>query len=298
MPGLKPADADTVLGNDATGGLGELRLVHPPATFPVTPASRVALEAIGTHQRLLSGTGLDWGTGSGILAIAAARIAGVTAVYGLDIVPPNIDAARENARLNGAAAKTQFMHADSFSPVEAADQVTLAGLHGRIQFVLANPPSSPGDDGFEFRRRVLREAREFLVPGGVVFLNISAQYGRQRIAHLTSDAPGFIHAGLLATTGRVPFNLGRPDLLECLRAYAREEHRGGLLYEFTLPGRPEHELVTGEAALAYYERTGENPLSRWQAHLFEFRRDSVDPAKYAGPAGDGRPAHQRIAQPG
>lgn len=35
-------------------------------------------------------------------------------------------------------------------------------LRGQLDFVLANPPSSDGDDGFTFRRIVLRDSAEYL----------------------------------------------------------------------------------------------------------------------------------------
>ena len=146
----------------------------------------------------------------------------------------------------------------------------MAALRGNVQFILANPPSSEGDDGFDFRRRILRESQDFLVDGGVVFLSISFQYSKQRIANLTNGATGFTHGGVLATTDRVPFDLNRPDLLDCLRAYVREEQRGGLAYEFMLPGGGDEDLVTAQAAMAHYERTGASPLSKWQTHLFEY----------------------------
>lgn len=41
-------------------------------------------------------------------------------------------------------------------------------LHGGVDFVLSNPPSSQGDDGFGFRREVLR-GREFLKKGGKAY---------------------------------------------------------------------------------------------------------------------------------
>ncbi|MEO1175277.1 MAG: 50S ribosomal protein L11 methyltransferase, partial [Myxococcota bacterium] len=44
---------------------------------------------------------LDVGTGSGILAIAAAKL-GVSRIVGIDIDPEAVDVARENAALNGA----------------------------------------------------------------------------------------------------------------------------------------------------------------------------------------------------
>ena len=268
MLGVGKSDGETELSNEATCGLGQLQIRHPSGTFPVTPASLVSLRAIGTHQQLLSGIGMDWGPGSGVLSIAVARIKAVTMVYGLEIVPDNVEIARKNARTNGVEKKTEFLHSDSFLPFDQTDRNTVASLKGTVQFVLANPPASDGDDGFDFRRRVLRESREFLSRGGVVFLSISSQYGGKRIKSLADDAPGFDHGGVLATTDWVPFDLKRPDLLECLKNYVNEERRGGLEYEFVLPGDQSNVFVNAQAALAHYERTGESPLSRWQTHLF------------------------------
>ena len=268
MLGIEKSDGATQLSNEATCGLGELRIRHPSGTFPVTPASLVALRAIGAHPQLLSGIGIDWGSGSGVLSIAVARIKAVTRVYGLDIVPDNVEIARENARTNGVEQKTEFLHSDSFLPFDQTDRKAVASLKRSVQFVLANPPSSHGDDGFGFRRRVLREAPEFLSRGGVVLLSISTQYGGQRIKSLADDAPGFDHGGVFATTDWVPFDLKRPDLLECLKNYVNEERRGGLEYEFVFPGDQWHVFFNAQAALAHYELTGESPLSKWQTHLF------------------------------
>ena len=38
------------LGDDVTRGLGEIRLMHPPGTTPITPASMISIEAIGGHR--------------------------------------------------------------------------------------------------------------------------------------------------------------------------------------------------------------------------------------------------------
>ena len=263
--------SQTELSNEATCGLGVLRIQHPPCTFPVSPASRVSLRAIGTSPELLSGTGIDWGSGTGILSIAAARIRAVAAVYGLDIVQENVAAARESARLNGVDDKTAFFHADSFSPFDKTESDRVKALNGQVQFILANPPSSDGDDGFDFRRRVLRESSDFLVDGGLVFLSISLQYGQRRIASLTDDVVGFTHGGVLATTDWVPF-LNRPDLVDCLKAYVTEEQRGGLNYTFALADDLTNDRVNARTAMEFYERTGQSPLSKWQTHLFAYRK--------------------------
>src|SRR5207249_1037798 len=107
---------ETTLPDAMTAGLGQMRFLHPPGTFALTPASVIALQAIGKHKQLLSGTGLDWGSGVGCLAIAAARIANVHKVVGLEICAANVTAAAENARLNRVADKAAFMLADSYSP--------------------------------------------------------------------------------------------------------------------------------------------------------------------------------------
>lgn len=262
---------ETVLTGAVCFGLGEIRLLQPPGTFALTPASLIALEAIGRHQPLLHGIGMDWGAGVGCLSIAAARIATVSRIYGLEISDCNVGVAAENARRNGVAEKVTFLQSDSYTPSSSADQVLLEGIKGRVHFLLANPPSSEGDDGFEYRRIVLRGASEYLARDAVVFLNISNQYGLPRIEGLATDAPGFHYGGVLASTEWVPFDLRRPDLLQCLELYAQEEARGGLEYTFANPLNS-CEGLNARAALELYCQTARSPLSKWQVHLFRYGR--------------------------
>lgn len=249
-------------------GVGEMVLTHPPGTFALTPASHAAIQAVLTHRALISGSGIDWGSGVGALAITAALAAPVERVYGLELSAANVAVARENAARNGVAARTRFFHADSYRPFDPIEQAELEILRGRVDFVLANPPSSEGDDGFGFRREVMRGAARWLRGGGRLFLSISRQYGEARIAGLTEEVPAFRHLGPLYSTPWVPFELERPDLRAVIEAYAREEARGGLPYAFGTPGAPEQPL-DARAALAHFRRSGESPLSQWQVHLFE-----------------------------
>ncbi len=263
------SDDETTLGDDVTGGLGEFRLMHPPGTTPVTPASKISIEAIGAHGDLLEGTGIDWGSGGGCLSIMAARTPGVTRVVGLEIDETNVSIARRNARLNGVEDKVTVMRSDSYTPFAEGDRRTLDAVKGRADFLIANPDASDDDDGFGYRRAVLRGAREYLRNGGRVFLSISYQYGQTRIKGLEEDVPGFYHEGVLARSECVPFDLGRSDLLNCLKVYAREESTGGLEYAFCNPLRPS-QTMNARASLAFYERTGKCPLSQWQTHLFRY----------------------------
>jgi SAM-dependent methyltransferase len=261
---------ETLLTADITGG-AEVRIVHPPGTFALTPASLITLRAVGRHQHLLTGVGMDWGTGTGCLAVVAAQLPRVQKVIGLDISAANVATAWLNAQNNGVSDKVAFLVSDSYVPLAPEDRATLDTFAGRVNFLLANPPSSEGDDGFGYRRLVLQGARMFLVPGGVVFLSVSYQYGRRRLERLCEEAPGFTYGGELASTDWVPFYLGRPDLLHCLHQYAAEESRGGLEYTFKAPDGPGDRFLTAQTALAHFQRTGQSPLSKWQTHRFEYR---------------------------
>jgi len=260
---------EVVLEDRDTGGLGALRIAQPLGTFALTPASLIAVQTIGLHRHLLMGQGFDWGTGCGVMAIAAAKLRTVDHVLGADIVVDNVAAATRNAARNQVASKTTFLQADSFSAPDTNGQETIHRLEGRVDFLLANPPSSDWDDGFSVRRIVLRDARRFLRPGGIVFLNVSLQYGIDRIHGLVDDAPGYTYEGEMASTDWVPFDMGRPALLANVRQYAAEERRGGLPYSFkgAVDGAHPQRAVD---ALRTFETTGISPLSKWQVHLFRY----------------------------
>ena len=248
-------------------GPDPIRIHHPEGAFVPTPASRIALEAIAAHAGRFRGRGLDWGSGSGLLAIAAARITGVEEVLGLELDPRGVAAARENARRNGAADKVQFIESDSYDPILEQGRRALAGFEGSTDFMIANPPSSsPVGDGFEMRRVVLRGAVRYLSPGGLLLLSVSSQYGEERVAGLLRETPGFRHDGVAASTDLVPFDVGRPDLRCDVETYAREEERGGLTYAFRHPRNPERPMTAIEA-WNHFQATGESPLSRWQSQV-------------------------------
>jgi ribosomal protein L11 methyltransferase len=98
-------------------------LVIPPGNAFGTgdhPTTRACLEAIDRFAG--PGRCLDVGCGSGVLALAAAKL-GMAAV-GVDIDRDSVAAARENAALNGLTA--------DFS------QAPLASLSGRYELVVAN----------------------------------------------------------------------------------------------------------------------------------------------------------------
>jgi ribosomal protein L11 methyltransferase len=78
---------------------------------------------------------LDVGTGTGVLAIAAAK-ALHRFVLASDIDPLSVRVARDNARLNGAGNRVQTIHATGFSAPQFAE-------HGPFDLVLANILANP-----------------------------------------------------------------------------------------------------------------------------------------------------------
>ena len=149
----------------------------------------------------VSGRGLEWGSGSGILSIAAARIAWVEDVLGLELDPRGVAAAGEKRPPERSGGQSPVRRVGLLSAGFTGGPEGARAVPGAADFILANPPSSsPVGDGFEVRRVVVRGAREYLKRGGVLLLSVSTQYGAERVRGLVSANPGFVHEGVAATT--------------------------------------------------------------------------------------------------
>jgi ribosomal protein L11 methyltransferase len=99
---------------------------------------------------------LDLGTGTGVLAIAAAK-AQHHQVLASDIDALSVRVARENARLNGAGNLVQTVHATGFSAPEFAE-------HGPFDLVLANILANP-------LRQMATPIARHLAPSALVILS-------------------------------------------------------------------------------------------------------------------------------
>ena len=95
------------------------------------PTTRLCLEWLERNVSAAC-TVLDYGCGSGILAIAAARL-GAGHVAGVDIDPQAVEAARANAERNGVTA----LFADSATPVAGEYDVVVANILSNPLRVLA-----------------------------------------------------------------------------------------------------------------------------------------------------------------
>jgi release factor glutamine methyltransferase len=132
-------------------------------------------------------TALDFGTGSGCLAIAIAAKCPTAQIIALDISLDALAIARQNAAANKVAERIQFIHGDGFGALPP---------NARFDLIVSNPPYiataeiatldpevrdhdprlalDGGTDGLDFYRRLAAEAGVFLQPGGKLMVEFGA----------------------------------------------------------------------------------------------------------------------------
>ena len=128
-------------------------------------------------------TALDFGTGSGCIAIALAVKCPAAQVTALEVSAKTMAVAQENAARNGVAERIRFAHGQGFAALSA---------DARFDLIISNPPYIPtaeiaslqpevrdfdpraaldgGADGLDFYRMFASEAAAFLQPGGKLML--------------------------------------------------------------------------------------------------------------------------------
>jgi release factor glutamine methyltransferase len=128
-------------------------------------------------------TALDFGTGSGCLAIALASKCPAVEVYALDVSAEALAQARQNAERHRVAERIRFLQGDGFAAAPA-------GV--RFDLIISNPPYIPseeiaslqpevrdfdprraldgGADGLDYGRRLAAESAQFLKPLGRLML--------------------------------------------------------------------------------------------------------------------------------
>lgn len=124
----RPAPDEVVLALDPGAAFGT-------GLHPTTRLCLLGLEAWADSDLLTGSRVLDLGTGSGILAIAAARL-GATSIVALDIDPIAVEAAAANARRNRVARRVHARHGSLPSPGGPFDLV-LANLVASLLVGLA-----------------------------------------------------------------------------------------------------------------------------------------------------------------
>jgi release factor glutamine methyltransferase len=142
----------------------------------------------------------DVGTGSGILALAAAR-AGAASVVAIDINPKAVQSVAENAPANGLGDRVEAVCSDLFSEIPT---------HRKFDVIFSSPPSFPGEPrdiadrawhagpGYRDLLPLFEQARARLAPGGSFFILLSSD-SDLRLLGVLVDKAGFT-AQLVAET--------------------------------------------------------------------------------------------------
>lgn len=171
--------------------IGDLNLTVPPTVFH--PGVFVTSKIFANYLR---GTDLrgkavaEVGTGSGVLALSAAR-AGARKVLALDINPNAAAAASENARANGLADIVEGRTSDLFSA---------AGKDELFDVIISSPPSFGGEprdmsdrawhagDGYRHIQPLFRQAYDHLKRDGEMFVLLSSDTNIALLENLARQA--------------------------------------------------------------------------------------------------------------
>jgi len=127
---------------------------------------------------------IDWGTGSGNIAIAIARNLNCR-VYATDISAGALEIAKKNVKRFKLAGKVKLFKGEGFKPLPKR-------LKGKVDAVVANPPYvRPGErkslpvevkdfepaaalfdkeNGLYFTQEIISDSKDFLMPGGLIAL--------------------------------------------------------------------------------------------------------------------------------
>jgi ribosomal protein L11 methyltransferase len=92
--------------------------------------TRMCLEAIERHWR--GGSMLDVGTGTGILAIAAAKLGGGSRILGIDLDPVAVEVARENVLINEVADLVEIGEGQPGKPSGQMFDMVVANLTAEV----------------------------------------------------------------------------------------------------------------------------------------------------------------------
>jgi len=150
-----------------------------------------------------SSTALDFGTGTGCIAIALAAKCPNAKIVATDISADALALAKDNAARNNVAERIEFLQGDGFAALSTLGQasrlsssekklVTGATPVLRFDLIISNPPYIPtaeietlqpevrdfdphialdgGADGLEFYRLIASQAKAFLKPDGKVMV--------------------------------------------------------------------------------------------------------------------------------
>lgn len=185
-----------VLGSTEFYGLSikvnESVLIPRPETEELVDTALQVIGPIKEQKKYLKL--IDFGTGSGCIALAIKKKWPQLKVYGIDVSEKALSLARENAQNNGL--EVSFLKWDLF------DDSLPKVLKQKVDFIISNPPyitegekaeMSPNvldfepkealfvtnNDPLQFYKRIEAIAGTYLNPGGRVLLEVNEHYGTE-----------------------------------------------------------------------------------------------------------------------
>ncbi len=162
-----------------------------PAVLIPRPETELLIHHVVDHVHTLSdATIVDVGTGSGCVAITlAARLNG-RRILAIDRSSEALGVAQVNATKHGVRDRIEWLEGDLLEPLrdlQGADSVDVivsnppyisesdwAGLEPEVRVFEPRMALVGGKEGTEFHERLLRESWEFLVPGGLLIMEMGA----------------------------------------------------------------------------------------------------------------------------
>lgn len=173
--------------------------VNPNVLVPRPETELLAEEGwkfLSARSTTESQTALDFGTGSGCIAIALAAKCPNATVFALDVSADALALAKQNAEQNRVAERIRFFQGNGFTALPSDDA-------NRFDLIVSNPPYiataeietldpevrdfdprgalDGGADGLDFYRRLANESAAFLKPDGRVMV----EFGDDQAAAIT-----------------------------------------------------------------------------------------------------------------
>lgn len=159
-----------------------------PGVFPPRRDTRLVVERMEPRP---GAAVLDMGTGSGVLAVFAAK-RGAGSILALDINPAAVRNAALNAGRHGLSDRIESRLSDGFAAVEPAARFDLiiANLPGRNLAASDLVGAAQWDTGFQTHRAFFCAAPAHLEPGGSVIM-AKANYPELNDTVVLAEAAGF-----------------------------------------------------------------------------------------------------------
>ncbi len=176
-----------------------LTLAVTPAVLIPRPETETLVEvALAWARRHPHALAVDVGTGSGCIAVALAVHVPTLHLIATDISAAALHLARRNAQAHHVDGRVRFIQGDMLTPVRRAALIVSNPPYVAAGEWEALPPSVKreprlalwgGDDGLTPLRRLLRQARHRLSPGGLLLVEIGAGQGESARALARAHFP-------------------------------------------------------------------------------------------------------------